>query len=72
MPLNISRNEGKITIQYDQEVKGFFFVCVPYFFLQSHSQYIKISNNKNRPCTTEVEDSLSARSQLVFAMRDSA
>ena len=70
MPLNISRNEGKITIQYDQEVKGFFFVCVPYFFLQS--QYIKISNNKNRPCTTEVVDSLSARSQLVFAMQDSA
>ena len=37
MPLNISRNQGKITIQYDQEVKRFFCACA--FFLQS--QHLK-------------------------------
>ena len=66
MPLNISRNQGKITIQYDQEVKRFFCACALFFC--SHNK----SNKNNRRCTTEVVDSLSARSQLVFAMRDSA
>ena len=31
MPLNISRNQGKITIQYDQEVKRFFCACALFF-----------------------------------------
>ena len=43
------------------------FLCVCLIFYNHN-----IPNKNNRPCTTEMVDSLSARSQLVFAMRDSA
>ena len=41
MPLNISRNHGKITIQYDQEVKRFSCVCALILFAVTICQYLK-------------------------------
>ena len=63
MPLNISRDQGKITIQYDQEVKRFFCACA-FFFAVTTSQTGLVQRRWWILCLPEASSSLRCETQL--------